>query len=688
MRHRREDREAVDTPTLSPFWIHVGGTSVAGLVIAALCALSLRNDQIQALGPGFWLVAGLIVAAELRPLVTPDTPDAEGVAVSSAFLFALLLHWGLVVAVLLQAIASVIAEGIRGKAWWRTTFNVAQFTLSWSAAALVLWIAGDLGTPTTPHATSGDDLVVVLLAGVAYFVVNDVLVSRALALFRGTSVRDAILEDIGYQIATTAVLFALSPLVVVALVTSYWLVPLFVLPLAAVYRNAAVSKEQERLALHDGLTGLPNRTLLRQRADAAIADSRCSGSSVCLFLLDLDRFKEINDTLGHPLGDRLLKVIGERLQGTLRPGDTIARLGGDEFAVLLPRIPDDVQPIDIARRARAAVGEPFAFDGLALELEASVGVAVSPEDGDDFETLLQRADVAMYIAKERRSGVETYDPGKDENSTTRLSLLGDLRRAIADGELELHYQPKARLIDGRVAGVEALVRWRHPTRGLVPPDDFIPAAEQSGIMRSLTRYVINLALRQSADWRARGIDLQVAVNVSMRDLHDPELPTFIRRQLTMHGVPPSALLLEITEGVLMADPIGVAMTIQGLADLGVALSLDDFGTGYSSLVHLKRLPVTEIKIDRSFVQRMIEEEEDATIVRSIIDLADALGLRVVAEGVETESEWDALVRMGCDSAQGWYLSKALPPAEATSWLEEAARNRHYRRRLTAVEPSA
>jgi EAL domain-containing protein (putative c-di-GMP-specific phosphodiesterase class I) len=292
----------------------------------------------------------------------------------------------------------------------------------------------------------------------------------------------------------------------------------------------------------------------------------------------------------------------------------------------------------------------------------------------------------MYVAKDRRTGVELYDPEKDSNSTARLSLLGDLRHAIEEGELQLYYQPKAQLPDGVVMGVEALLRWRHPARGMVLPDDFIPAAEQSGVMRPLTRYVVDCALGQVASRRARGLVVQVAVNISMRDLHDPELVPFLRRRLQAYGVPASALLLEITENVLMADPNGVAGTLRGLDELGIALSLDDFGTGYSSLVHLKRLPVSEIKIDRSFVQRMDQEDDDATIVRSIIELGEALGLRVVAEGVETATAWESLAQMGCDAAQGWYLSRALPPAEATAWLLDEARRRGPQ--LSVVHPSA
>ena len=414
---RQENREDVNAPGFTPFWVHLGSTSALGLVALALAALSLRVADFRALGPGFWLVAGLIVAAELRPLVTGDARDAEGVQTSSAFVFAALLHWGIAVAVLLQAISTVLADSLKGKAWWRTTFNVAQFTLSWTAAAVVLQLLGRLGTPLVPFAISGSDLWVVLLAGTAYFVVNNGLVSRALSLLRGMSLREVVLDDIGYQIITTGALFALSPLVVVALDRSVWLVPLFVLPLAAVYKNSAVTRQQEFEAVHDSLTGLPNRQLLFQRATEALAEARRTESSVGLFILDLDRFKEINDTLGHQLGDRLLQLVGARLETTLRPGDTVARLGGDEFAVLLHDVPDPATAMDVAQRTRTALAATFELDGLTLELEASIGLACAPGHGDHIEILLQRADVAMYVAKDRRTGVEMYDADKDSNST-------------------------------------------------------------------------------------------------------------------------------------------------------------------------------------------------------------------------------------------------------------------------------
>jgi diguanylate cyclase (GGDEF)-like protein len=679
----RENREDVRHAFLSPFWSYIALSALLGLPLLAVAVLSLHRRDFAALGPGFWIIAGIVVAAELRPLVTLNMPDPEGVPTSTPFVFAVLLHWGFGVAVLLQAVSALVADVLKGKAPWRTAFNVSQFTLSWGAAAGVLQLTGRLGSPLHPHLIVGGDLWVIGLAAVAYFLVNDAVVSLALALFRRKNFSEVFMDDLAYQLAISTCLMALSPLVVAAADRSAWLIPLFVPPLGAVYWSAKISREREFRSLHDSLTGLPNRKMLQREVRDALEDAHRTETRVALLLLDLDRFKDINDTLGHDIGDRILQLLAARLDETLRPGDVVARLGGDEFAVLLPELVDEQRALDIAERTRTALSEPFVLEGLALELEASIGVAIYPTHASDSDTLLQRADVAMYVAKEQRTGIEIYDTEKDRNSTTRLSLLGDLRRAIEEGELELHYQPKAHLPDGVIMGVEALLRWTHPDRGNVPPDDFIPAAEQSGVMRPLTQFVVDRALSQIALWHHGGLEVQVAVNISMRDLHDPELVPFLRERLTAYDVPASALLLEITENVLMSDPSGVANVLRGLDELGVALSLDDFGTGYSSLVHLKRLPVAEIKIDRSFVQRMDEEDDDATIVRSIIDLGDALGLRVVAEGVETRSAWDALSRMGCDAAQGWYLAKAMPPREATEWLEDSCRPR-----LAVVPPSA
>jgi diguanylate cyclase (GGDEF)-like protein len=422
-----------------------------------------------------------------------------------------------------------------------------------------------------------------------------------------------------------------------------------------------------------------------QRMEDAISTDSGDGRSVGLCLLDLDRFKEVNDTLGHHVGDRLLELAAQRIRGALRPADVVARLGGDEFAVLLNPVRNEAAAVEVAQRIRASLTEPFHLEGLQLELEASVGVAVFPDHGNDAEHLMRRADVAMYLAKEERTGVEVYVADRDHNSASRLALLGGLRTALEGGELELHYQPKVAMGEGAVVGVEALVRWRHPTRGMVMPDEFIPLAEHSGLMGPLTAFVIDTALSQAATWRRAGLEIQIAVNVSMRDLHDPQLPITVEALLERYDLPAAALQLEITERVLARDGDGVAETLRAMRRLGVEISLDDFGTGYSSMVLLKQLPVNEIKIDRSFVSRLGVDPEDVTIVRSIIELAHGMGMRAVAEGVETEAVWDLLDTLGCDAVQGWYVSRALDEASATQWL---TRHPSYGSRLRLLRQNA
>jgi predicted signal transduction protein with EAL and GGDEF domain len=352
----------------------------------------------------------------------------------------------------------------------------------------------------------------------------------------------------------------------------------------------------------------------------------------------------------------------------LRPGDVIGRLGGDEFAMLVTDIDDTRAAVELAERVRLSLVEPFHYEGLSHEIDGSIGIAIFPDDGGDFETLLQRADVAMYVAKESGTGVQTYSTEIDRHSTVKLGLLAELRAALENADLELHYQPKADLRTGDVVGVEALLRWRHPERGLIQPDDFLPLAARTGLMRGITKFVLDETLRQLSVWWRQGIRVHAAVNVSALDLYDRGFSETLQRSIERNDVPPRALMIEVTESVLMADPSRAASTLLSLAGLGVGVSLDDFGTGYSSLVHLKRLPVSEVKIDRSFVMRMDVNEDDAAIVRSIIDLAAALGLRTVAEGVETRESWERLAVYGCDTAQGWYLAKAMPAPAATEWL--------------------
>jgi len=346
----------------------------------------------------------------------------------------------------------------------------------------------------------------------------------------------------------------------------------------------------------------------------------------------------------------------------------VARLGGDEFAVLLPSIRDAQAAKEVASRLRVALSEPVRLEGMTFDLDASIGIALYPDHAPDFELLLQRSDVAMYLAKENRTGVEFYVPGKDRNSPERLSLLGDLRRAIDAGELELHYQPKVNLADGRVEGMEALVRWSHPERGPISPADFVPLAEQSYLMRELTHIVLRRALDQAARWWRDGLEVPVSVNVSARDLLDTGLPEQLEAGLAELGLPARAIQLEVTERILMTEQAFTAETIGTLARLGVELALDDFGTGYSSLVRLQRLPVSEVKIDRSFIRRIAESREDERIVRSIVDLVRSLGLRSVAEGVESHEIAVRLRKLGCQAGQGWWLAEPMAADEATVWL--------------------
>ncbi len=670
----------------SPLWVYFVAVTGAGLAMLAVALLQLTAADIRVLTwqPVFWIVTGLIVFGELRPILTPASAEDEGVTTSTTFTFALLLYVGLPVAALLQAFATLVTGVLTRKAPFRTAFNVAQYTLSLAAATLVLSLLGVTPSPTQPWVIDGQFLLGVAAAAAAYFVVNDALVGIAVALHERQPVLTMLRSDLAYQVLVNLALLGLSPLVVVVMHRSAALVPLFVLPLIAVYMNASVSVSREHQAHHDGLTGLPNRKLLFRHTEAAFADARRAGARVGLALLDLDRFKEVNDTLGHPTGDRLLQLVSHRLRHSVRPCDVVARLGGDEFAVLLPGVRDAASAREVAARIRAALAEPVRLDGMLFDLEASVGIALYPEHAPDFEQLFQRADVAMYLAKEERNGVEIYAADKDRNSPGRLSLLGDLRRAIDQEELELHYQPKVSLSDGGLIGVEGLVRWRHPERGLILPSEFVPLAEQSYLMRGLTQRVIETALSQAARWWSQGLTVPVAVNVSARDLLDSSLTDLIVEGLLRHDVPPHALHMEITERVFMTEPAHAADTIGALAQVGIPLSLDDFGTGYSSLVRLKRMPVEEIKIDGSFVQRLTDGGDDVVIVRSIVDLARALELRSVAEGVEDAETMQMLHEMGCDAAQGWHVSRPMDADEATVWLTERA----SRVRLAVTGPDA
>jgi diguanylate cyclase (GGDEF)-like protein/PAS domain S-box-containing protein len=424
-----------------------------------------------------------------------------------------------------------------------------------------------------------------------------------------------------------------------------------------------------RQALHDGLTGLPNRVLLYERLEHAIGGSASCIPQCALLVLDLDRFKEVNDALGHQVGDSLLRQIGKRLQGAVLPTDLVARLGGDEFAVLLPDT-DATRATQVAEDVGRVFQAPFVLESQSIEVDASIGIAVAPAHGQNADTLLRCADGAMYHAKRSGIGVAMYSRGEDQARPDRLALLGELRHAIERDELLLHYQPKLDLRDGALVGVEALVRWQHPQRGFLAPGEFIDLAEQTGVIHPLSRWVLEAALRQHQAWRTLGMDIAVAVNLSRRVLQDQHLPDMVAQLCVRWSVPPSALVLEITESSLMADPVRARTNLEQLRALGVRMSIDDFGTGYSSLASLQDLSVDELKIDQSFVHAMATDANARAIVRAIIDLADALKLRVVAEGVEDRATWDVLAGLGCEVAQGYFLSPPLAAAELEAWVAQ------------------
>jgi diguanylate cyclase len=429
------------------------------------------------------------------------------------------------------------------------------------------------------------------------------------------------------------------------------------------------SQALQRIATTDDLTGLGNREYFGEVVQERIAAAQESGVRFAVLLMDLDRFKEINDTLGHHYGDLLLRELGPRLTSSIGEGGFVARLGGDEFAILLAEDTDDPAVLDvIITRMFESISEPFMIDELSLEVGASVGVARFPQDGGDSHALLRCADIAMYTAKEAQTDYKVYTEDQDEHSKHRLGVLSGIRHALVQDEIVVHYQPIIDLDDLRVRGAEGLVRWQHPEHGLIPPGAFVQTVEQTGLIGPLTRHVLERSIAECAAWRKDGQHMSVAVNLSVRNLLDRDLPKEIERLLSTYGLPPEALQLEITESMIMSDPERALSTVSRLSDLGVRLSVDDFGTGYSSLANLRKMPINELKIDRSFVSPMLRNESDLIIVRSTINLGHDLGLNVIAEGVEDSSTLEQLAYLGCDLAQGYHVSKPMPADVFNDWL--------------------
>ncbi|HEX9983494.1 MAG TPA: EAL domain-containing protein [Thermoanaerobaculia bacterium] len=440
----------------------------------------------------------------------------------------------------------------------------------------------------------------------------------------------------------------------------------------AFLRDVTAAKHQvvqlRHQAMHDALTGLPNRALLFDRLEQGIENARQQKAWLALMLMDLDRFKEVNDTFGHQFGDALLKQVAFRIQNQLEPDDLVARLGGDEFAVVLPGIPDASSVALAARRLLNTLEQPFVVDGQVLEVGASIGIAMFPTHATDARTMLRRADVAMYAAKQAQTGYSFHRDDYESASPDHLTLVVEMRHAIERNELELYYQPKLHLRSGLMTRAEILLRWNHPTRGLVTPGLFIPMAERTGLIRPMTDWLLDRALGQCRKWQDEGAPVHVAVNISARSLLDHALPSKVHNLLAKWDVDPRFLKIEITESSIMADPAHALAILSLLQSMGVRLSVDDFGTGYSSLTHLRELPIDEIKIDKSFVIGMTTNEADAAIVRTMIDLGHNLGKQVCAEGVEDEATWKMLRDLGCDLAQGFWISRPMRGKDLMAWL--------------------
>jgi diguanylate cyclase (GGDEF)-like protein len=464
----------------------------------------------------------------------------------------------------------------------------------------------------------------------------------------------------GYNIEIQRVAFAVSLYLMTALIMS-----------GAIRELLELRKQREYQLFHDLLTGLPNRALLLERLEQQLLRQPRTGESTALLVMDLTDFKAVNDSLGHAVGDDLLRQVGPRLAASLRAADTVARMGGDEFAVLLPGT-DETGAARVAQKMLAALEQAFPLEGEMLDIGASIGVAVAPVHATHAEQLLSRADVAMYAAKGSLAGLAVFSSEHERDGAGRLALMSDLRRAVDEGELVLYYQPQIDLRTGAISSVEALVRWMHPKRGLVGPDEFIPLAERTGLIKRLTRTVLTEAIRQARAWELAGLRVPIAVNLSMRNIHDPQLPQTIAQLLQRWDARPDLLRLEMTETVLAADPERALQTMDSLRAMGVHIALDDFGIGYSSLAYLNRLPLDEIKIDRSFVLGMISDESSATIVRATVELGHGLGYAVVAEGVENDETRQRLKALGCDAIQGFLVARPMPADQAAEWIGRAS----------------
>ncbi len=646
-------------PVPAPSWADAGYLGSYPLLGAGMVVLA-RAELGQRLRDGLWLdgLTGLLGGASLgsvlglRVILAQLSGSPAALAVNIAYPVGDLLLVSMVVGII------ALRGGRPGPTWWWLGCGLAFFAVG-DSIYLARIAAGSYTVGTPLDLTWALGLTLIAVAGWC---------GRPDEQARRGSGRAAIALPVGASLAALAILigghWVAVPWYSVVLAGAALLAAL--LRTAAAFHAAHLLVESRAQARTDDLTGLGNRRGFYERAQAAVEAAGPAGP-VSLLLLDLDRFKEINDSLGHHVGDGLLRQVGQRLAGGLRPGDGLARLGGDEFVIVLNGAPAALA-LDVAARLTEELSRPFQLEQTSLQVTASIGVATRPDHALDVPGLLQCADVAMYQAKSTSGGTRLYDPVRDEQARDRLTTISELRAALDSDALILHYQPQVDVLTGAVLGVEALVRWQHPERGLIPPDQFLPLVEQTGLMPVLALHVLDRAVAQCAQWRLDGLDLTVSVNLSASNLLDEQLPNRVATVLTRHGVPATALVLEVTENVLMVDPHRATRTLTVLHELGVRLSIDDYGTGYCSLAYLRDLPVDELKLDKSFLVDVTPGSRASSIVRSTIELSHALGLRMVAEGVEDDAALQLLRANHCDVAQGYLFTRPLPAEDLTSWL--------------------
>jgi diguanylate cyclase (GGDEF)-like protein len=651
-------------PTRPRPWVfrgYVATVALLGLgvlaVVQAVGWTASAREELSAL----LLLAGLLVLVELSPIEIATRTAKDSVTVSGVFACALLLGWGLAPALAVMAAASVLNDATHRVVWWKAAFNVGQYSTALTAAGAV--IAALDGFRPPGGRIDGRQILVLLLAGAVFFLLNNTLTGTALALSEGSPVGAFLAKDFRFQAAVHGAVLLLAPVVLVMADVSTCSVLLVLLPLWAMRRSAAIGLELAHRATHDDLTGLVNALRFRELQAEVLVQAAVTRQYAAVVMIDLASFSDINDTFGHGAGDELLRQAARRLEQAGGTDVVVARFGGDQFAVVAGPLASPWEADEVVRRLREACGQPFELGGANLGLHVNMGLSVFPHHATDPDRLLQFAHVALDIAKSRRLDCQIYTPESAEAAPRRLAIVSQMRQALLRRELIVHYQPQVDTKTGAIVGAEALLRWHHAELGDVSPAEFVPLAEQTGMIRQITDYVLDDALRQLSAWRADGREYTVAVNLSARDLHDRDLPKDVARRLAIWDVPAHCLILEITETAVMADPEIALAVLAELSAMHISISVDDYGTGYSSLAYITQLPVREIKIDRSFVSGLEDHPTNKLVVRSTIDLARSLGLRVVAEGVETAETWRILTEYGCTAAQGYHFGRAVPAAE-------------------------